>query len=111
MSQFKVGDFSALPKIDIATRARLCGAQSQYIPEKNKIYLASDFVEAIAEEALVSVLLQETINAIRVLISQGLISQGLISQSSIAQDSIAQDSIAQDSIAQDSIAQTTPDSK
>ncbi|MGB3573147.1 MAG: hypothetical protein WBA01_13975 [Phormidesmis sp.] len=70
MHQLRAGNFSALPEIEIVSRALLMGARSQYIAEKHRIYLASDFVKEAAENVLVTVLLQEMIAAIRSLTSQ-----------------------------------------
>jgi len=70
MRQLRAGNFSALPEIEVASRALLLGARSQYSAEKHKIYLASDFVKEAAENVLVTVLLQEMIAAIESLTSQ-----------------------------------------
>lgn len=62
---FEMGDFAELPAIAVRDRASLSGAEHQYIPEINIIYLAGDFLETVPKPALFTVILQETINALK----------------------------------------------
>jgi len=63
--QFEMAEFSALPTVEVQSRLALEGAWSQYVPEINVIYLAGDFVENVSKETLITILLRETIKAMR----------------------------------------------
>ncbi|MEL6553247.1 MAG: hypothetical protein AAFQ63_07290 [Cyanobacteria bacterium J06621_11] len=62
---FEMGDFSELPTIEVCDRSLLSGAEHQYISEINIIYFAGDFLETVSTQTLLTMILQETINALK----------------------------------------------
>ena len=56
--EFSLGDLSSLPPIEIRDRAELGGARGVYVLEKDKIYLAREFIESAASQEIVALLLE-----------------------------------------------------
>ena len=65
IGQFEMADFSLLPTVEVRDRLALSGAAHQYVIELNTVYLAGDFLETVSKEDLLTVLLQETIQALK----------------------------------------------
>ncbi len=65
LEQLRSDGLSDLPEVEVVSRLSLRGGWSQHSLTKNKIYLARDFVEKTTESLLMTVLLQEMMNALR----------------------------------------------